>query len=330
MVARQVFPVLYSTLSCEALSTEVLSLYDLGTVQGCQFWNRGLSDVYRVETKANFYILRISHTQWRSKADTYFELEFLDFLQRRRIPVAYPLRTRQGHLAVELEAPEGKRYAALFIYAPGAIPLGDLNSQQSYRMGQILAQIHASGLEFQTPYTRPALDLSHLLDQSLETISPFLKRRSGDLQYLQHQVGQIRHALQSLPQESPFWSVCWGDPHSGNAHFTAENQATLFDFDQCGPGWRAFDVAKFWQVAIRTGMNRRVRESFLGGYGSIQSLDEIELALLQPLTQAAHLWMWAINLRTLMVHQYSRLDSYYFTQRLEQLKRLANADWQLF
>ncbi|MEB3164827.1 MAG: phosphotransferase [Prochlorothrix sp.] len=330
MVARQVFPVLYSTLSCEALTEQVLPLYDLGTVQCCQFWNRGLSDIYRVETKANYYILRISHTQWRSKSETYFELEFLDFLQRRRIPVAYPLRTRQGQLAVELEAPEGRRYAALFIYAPGAIPLGDLNSNQSYRMGQILAQIHGAGLEFQTQYGRKALDLSHLLDQSVETIVPFLNRRSQDLHYLQHQVSQIHQKLKLLPQESPFWSICWGDPHSGNAHFTTESQATLFDFDQCGPGWRAFDVAKFWQVAIRTGMNRRVRESFLGGYGSVQPLDPMELELLQPLTQAAHLWMWAINLQSLMMHQYSRLDAYYFTQRLEQLKRLSNADWQLF
>ncbi|MGA1475649.1 MAG: phosphotransferase [Prochlorothrix sp.] len=330
MVARQTFPVLYSTLSCEALIHQVLSLYDLGTVQDCQFWNRGLSDIYRVETKANFYILRISHNQWRSKAEIYFELEFLDFLQRRRIPIAYPLRTRTGKLAVELEAPEGKRYAALFIYAPGDIPLGDLNSHQSYRMGQILAQIHGEGLAFTSRYQRQPLDLSHLLDHSLETIAPFLKRRSGDLHYLQHQMSDVRQKLAQLPQTAPFWSVCWGDPHSGNAHFTSENQVTLFDFDQCGPGWRAFDVAKFWQVAIRTGMNRRVRDAFLGGYTNVQPLEELELELLQPLTQAAHVWMWAINLQSSIVHQYSRLDSYYFTQRLEQLKRLSNADWQLF
>ncbi|KKJ00059.1 phosphotransferase [Prochlorothrix hollandica] len=330
MVASNTFPVLYSTLACQALSTKVLPLYDLGTVQDCQFWNRGLSDIYRVETKASYYILRISHTHWRSKGDINFELEFLDFLQRQRIPVAYPLRTRDGQLSVELDAPEGKRYAALFVYAPGDIPLGDLNIHQSHKLGQILAQIHQAGLEFHTDQPRQPLDLSQLVDQSLETIAPFLKRRAADLHYLHHEVKEIRRKLQALPQTGPFWSVCWGDPHSGNAHFTPDNQVTLFDFDQCGYGWRAFDVAKFWQVAIRTGMNRRVRDAFLAGYGHCQPLEAVELDLLQPLTQAAHLWMWSINLKMSTFHQYSRLDHYYFTQRLEQLKRLSNADWQLF
>lgn len=330
MLGSDVFPVLYSTLSCDALSNHVLSLYDLGTVQACQFWNRGLSDIYYVETKASAYILRISHAHWRSKADVAFELEFLDFLQRQRIPVAYPLRTQTGQLFVELDAPEGQRYAAVFVYAPGEIAMGDLNMAQSYTLGQILAQIHQVSLDFCTVHPRQVLDPQHLLDQSLGTILPFLKRRPSDASYLQYQSDRIQQQLESLPRCSPYWSVCWGDPHSGNAHFTQDNRVTLFDFDQCGYGWRAFDVAKFWQVAIRTGMNRRVRDNFLAGYNSVQPLEPEEMDSLQPLTQAAHVWMWAINIKSLMVHQYSRLDSYYFTQRLEQLKRLATADWQLF
>ncbi|WLT40042.1 hypothetical protein NON20_10690 [Synechocystis sp. B12] len=27
----------------------------------------------------------------------------------------------------------------------------------------------------------------------------------------------------------------------------------LFDFDQCGMGWRAFDIAKFLQVSMQSG-----------------------------------------------------------------------------
>jgi Ser/Thr protein kinase RdoA (MazF antagonist) len=124
--------------------------------------------------------------------------------------------------------------------------------------------------------------------------------------------------------------VCWGDPHSGNVHFTLEHRLTLFDFDQCGYGWRSFDIAKFLQVAVRTGLKRSIRDTFLSGYKSISPLTSWEEDHLQALTQVAHIWMWAIHLQSLELHQYSRLDDFYFTQRLEQLKRINTPEWQLF
>ena len=329
-MASNVFPVLYSTLASEALSTYVLSAYDIGQVQGCQFWNRGLSDIYLVETQASRYILRISHAHWRSKTEVEFELEFLDFLQKQLIPVAYPLSTKQGDRVIELTAPEGKRYAALFIYAPGKIPLGDLNSTQAFNLGQTLARIHKAGYQFHTAHRRQALTLEHLLDQSLQDISPFLHHKPQDFAYLCQCINQLKQQLQDFPQEAPFWTICWGDPHSGNAHFTPDNRVTLFDFDQCGYGWRAFDIAKFWQAAIRTGINKRVRAAFLSGYEDVQKLTDQEDEFRQSLTQVAHIWMWAIGLKASLLHHYSHLDDYYFTSRLEQLKRLATPEWQLF
>jgi Ser/Thr protein kinase RdoA (MazF antagonist) len=330
MVVSNVFPVLYSTLSSEALVTRVLPKYDIGRVKSCQFWNRGLSDIYLVETQASRYVLRVSHSHWRSKSDIEFELEFLDFLQKRLIPVAYPLRTKSGQRSISIQAPEGIRYAALFIYAPGEIALGDLNTNQSAKLGETLARIHEAGTVFYSSQARQPLTLDYLLDQSLQEIQPFLSKKSVELHYISQSIIQLKQQLQELPQTAPLWTVCWGDPHSGNAHFTPDNRVTLFDFDQCGYGWRAFDVAKFWQVAIRTGMNKRVREAFLAGYNTVQRLTEEENQLLQALTQVAHIWMWAIGLKASMLHQYSRLDDYYFTSRLEQLKRLSTPEWQLF
>ncbi|MGA0198330.1 MAG: phosphotransferase [Prochlorotrichaceae cyanobacterium] len=329
-MARDTFPVLYSTLSAQALIDRVLSEYDLGLIKSCQFWNRGISDIYRVETQASTYILRVSHAHWRSTTEVAFELEWLDFLQKQRISVAYPLRTRNGDLLIELEAPEGIRSAALFIYAPGDVPVGDLNTTQSFEMGKVLAQIHQCSLEFSSLHDRESLHLDHLLEQSLESIKPFLHQRLQDWNYLKRRVKALHQQLATLPQQSPYWTVCWGDPHSGNVHFTLDHQLTLFDFDQCGYGWRSFDIAKFLQVAVRTGLKRAIRDAFLSGYNTIAPLSDWEEANLQALTQVAHIWMWGIHLQSLKLHQYSRLDDFYFTQRLEQLKRLNTPEWQLF
>lgn len=324
------FPVVYSTLATNALVSRVLSCYEIGAVSDCRFWHRGLSDVYLVTTQAAQYVLRVSHCHWRSQADIDFELELLDFLHQYEIPVAYPLRTTDGRLAIEIDALEGKRYAALFIYAPGTVALGDLSPSQSYKLGETIARLHQVSLHFRTQARRQCLTLEYLLDASFQAIAPFLQHRPQHLDVLTETIAQIKQQLQHFPQEPPFWTVCWGDPHSGNAHFTDSNAVTLFDFDQCGYGWRAFEIAKFLQVCLCTGISPNVRTSFQQGYYSVQPLADPEVASLQPFTQTAHIWVWAISLNQAMLHNYSRLDDSYFHYRLEHLKMLKSPEWQLF
>ena len=326
----EVFPVTYSTLACDALMVRVLPYYGIESVTNCQLWNRGLSDVYIVETAAEAYILRISHAHWRTKSEIMFELELLLHLQQRQIPVAPPLTTADGRLCIDIQAPEGSRYATLFTYAPGQVAIGDLSRTQGYRLGETVAQLHQAATDFRSQAQRQTLTLDYLLDDSLTAIAPFLRTRLDDLTYLNTVIDSIKAQLQDFPQEPPYWGICWGDAHSGNAHFTSDNQITLFDFDQCGYGWRAFELAKFWQVAIRTGMGQCIRDAFLKGYQSIQAVTELELAALQTFTQAAHIWMWAICLNTAKLHHYSMLDPSFFTHRLEQLKMLRSPEWQLF
>lgn len=329
-MADEVFPVVYSTLTSEALVSRVLPYYEIGSVTQCQFWNRGLSDVYMVETQTNSYVLRVSHAPWRSKPDIDFELELLDFLRQRQIPVAYPLRTQDGQLSIEINALEGKRYAALFTYAPGRVAIGDLTPVQGKILGETVAKLHLASLDFRSQTKRQPLTLEYLLDNSLQIIAPFLHHKPEDLGYLVEAIAQIKHQLQDFPKEPPFWVICWGDPHSGNAHFTLDNQVTLFDFDQCGYGWRIFEIAKFFQVALCTGVGRNIREAFLWGYQSVQEIAACEKDSLQAFTQAAQIWRWGISLNYATLHHYSRLDDYYFSHRLGQLKMLRTPEWQLF
>jgi Ser/Thr protein kinase RdoA (MazF antagonist) len=325
-----VFPVIYSTLAPQALIDRVLSQYELEAVSQCLLWHRGLSDVYLVETTTTQYILRVSHHHWRSGADIQFELELLDFLHQNYLPVAYPLRTREGNLLVTIHALEGDRYAALFPYAPGTIPLGDLNLTQSNILGETLAKIHQTTFSFKPSIERQSLTLDYLLEDSFKIIAPLLKSKPDDLNFLKNAIAKIKTQLQDLVKESPVWVVCWGDPHSGNVHFTEDNQITLFDFDQCGYGWRAFDLAKFLQVSLSAGISRQVRDAFLSGYQSVQALSEYELDSLQAFTQTAQIWVWAIGIQAAVVHSWCRLDESYLSKRLQSLKRLTSKDWQLF
>jgi len=325
-----VFPTLYSTLVSDALVDRVLCQYDIPPVTRCHFWHRGLSDVYLVNTAEANYVLRVSHRHWRSTEDVLFELEFLDFLRDRDVPIAYPLRTTDGRLAIEIHAPEGIRAAALFVYAPGEIPLGDLSTAQSHQLGAALAKVHRDAHDFIPKARRDDLTLEYLLDRSMETIAPFLKSSTDEYDYTCGVLDELHSRLAHLPKSAPHWTICWGDPHSGNAHFTEDGSLMMFDFDQCGYGWRAFDLAKFLNVSLRTGISLKVRESFLEGYQSIEPIELFEIEALQALTLTAHFWSWAIAVNAARVHNYSRLDDTYFTRRVAQIKRLRSKDWQLF
>lgn len=331
MVAMGVFPAIYSTLSPQALIEGVLTEYDeLGAVNQCLFWHRGLSDIYLIETNNKPYILKVSHHHWRSQSDIRFELEFLDFLHQHNLPVANPLRTKSAQLLVTIHAVEGDRYAALFPYAPGEITQGDLSIEQSTIMGATVGKLHQVSLGFENATPRQSLDSKHLLDDSLRIITPSLGDRYHDLSYLTETILKIKQQLACLKPTSPLWSVCWGDPHSGNVHFTADNCITLFDFDQCGYGWRIFDLAKFLQVSLSAGINRKVRDAFFCGYQQVQKLTDAETSSLQAVTQMAHIWAWAISIKASAVHNWSRLDSFYTNRHLNQLKRLSSKEWQLF
>lgn len=324
------FPAIYSTLAPQALTHLVFENYDIEVLKGCRFWHRGLSDVYLVETLDRSYILRLSHHHWRTQSDIQFELEFLTFLAQNQIPVAAPIPTKGGKLMLEIKAIEGERYAALFPVALGSVAIGDLNKTQAFLLGEMVAKLHQIAYQFKPVSHRYPLTLNYLLEQSLGAIAPFMDHRTAEWKYLLETSLQIKKQVKCLPMEPPYWTICWGDPHSGNVHFTVNNQLTLFDFDQCGFGWRAFDVAKFLQVSLQTGLNRAVRDSFLAGYQSITTLTFRELDCLQVLTQVAYIWSWAIHLNSIKLYDYSRLDGRYFTCRLQQLKQLRSPEWQLF
>jgi Ser/Thr protein kinase RdoA (MazF antagonist) len=322
--------IIYSTIAPHAISSLIFTHYDIDIPKDCQLWHRGLSDVYVLETLSTFYVVRVSHHHWRTKTEIDFELELLEYLKQAQIPVAAPLRTRENHLVVEIKAPEGMRYVSLFPYAAGTVAIGDLNIAQSRLLGETVAHLHQVTRNFNPLAYRQPLDLKYLLEDSLQIIAPFLVHRQQDLQFLLSAIADIQEQLQSLPKTSPYWGICWGDPHSGNVHFTCDHQITLFDFDQCGYGWRAFDLGKFLQVSLQTGLCRTVRDAFLQGYEAIESLTDGEYHSLQALTQTAYIWSWSIHLGNTQLYDYSRLDHSYLTHRLGILKRLSSKDWQLF
>jgi Ser/Thr protein kinase RdoA (MazF antagonist) len=290
-------PVIHSIPSGEALIENVLCHYLIATPLSCGLYKRGLNDTYLVETQQDRYILRVYRRGWRTKQEIDFELELLAFLHEHNSPVAYAIARKDGGFTVELAAPEGTRYAAVFSYAPGKAVDEKLNTKQSRRLGEVLATLHEVTNNFKSHFSRPALNSKYLLDCSMDVIAPVFQHRHNDIDYLQTQIKIIKSALTELklPSSAPIYGICVGDVHSGNAHFTDTDEPTLFDFDQCGYSWRAFDIAKFINTALRWNIDSGVRQAFVEGYQAIRQLSEAELASIPLFIKVAHIWVMGIN-----------------------------------
>jgi Ser/Thr protein kinase RdoA (MazF antagonist) len=289
-------PVSHSIPCEEALMQGVLRHYQIAAPVNCYLYKRGLNDTYLVETEQGRCILRIYRRGWRTKQEIDFELELLTFLHEQDIPVAYPIARRSGGFTEILATPEGERYAAVFCYAPGKEVNEKLNTRQGWRLGEVLATLHDVADDFQSHFSRPALNSEYLLDCPMDVITLIFQHRPSDINYLQQQIEKTRLALRELklPVSAPAYGICVGDVHSGNAHFSELDEPTLFDFDQCGYGWRAFDIGKFMHTSIIWKINASARKAFLDGYQAIRQLSDAELESIPLFVKVAHLWWMGI------------------------------------
>ena len=256
---------------------------------GCKLLRRGFNDHYAVtDGNGARYMLRVylHHKYWiRSEGDFRFELELLNHLQADGVGVSCALARRCGDFLGALEAPEGRRCYALFTWAPGQ-PAGEYTLEQSRLLGGYLARLHRSADRFQSPFGRYNLDTHFVIERPLEQMRPYFETdRPEDWAFITHLAARVRGRMAALPTVEGAWGYIHGDAHGGNAHFTAENLITMFDFDHGGFGWRAYDLAPFvW------GASEESRAAFLEGYRSVRPLSDAEMDALPALVKARAIW----------------------------------------
>lgn len=275
----------YSTLVAEELAHLVAAEYALPDPR-VLLLRRGFNDNYRVTAGGERYILRIyMHDKYyvSGPEDLRFELDLLDHLEAEGVGVATALPSRSGEKLGSLRAPEGLRHYALFRYAPGAA-VPNPEEHHARALGEALARLHLAADRFRSLHHRHRLDLSALIDASLERIAPYLAEQPDDLHLLQRVAERVRQGLSTLEVGPGGWGLIHGDPHTGNCHYES-GRPILFDFDTCGYGWRAYDVGITWGDR-----ENPHRTAFLEAYQSVRPLSESETAALPAFVKARVIW----------------------------------------
>ncbi len=285
----RIVPVQRSIVSADALASVVAAAYGLDGVR-CHLIKSAMLDTYQVTAASGPAILRIYPASRRTEAEILAELDVLAYLHAADVSVSVPIRQRSGEQLLTIQAPEGVRCAALFTYAPGRPLSQQCTPQYAHAYGQALAQVHTVADTLPQLPLRPRLDLATLLDQPLAALASAFAQRDTDWAFLRQVAAAIRPHIAALPTEPPCYGLCHGDAGSANAHVTADGRLTLFDFDMCGVGWRAYDIATFLIDEPES-----IAASFLEGYTAVRALTDTELASL-PLFQIVQS-IWVLGLR---------------------------------
>lgn len=319
------FPVTHSILSVKALAADVLPDYGLGALADLRLLNRGLNDTYVLKTAdGEKYILRVYRAGWRSPADILYEIDVLNHLSHKGLPISKPLPQTDGQFIRMLSAPEGTRAAVLFTYAVGKnLSYEKVIETEMFNYGQTAAKIHNAVQDFTSPHARFPLDADHLLSTPLKSIGPLLSHRAEDWVYFQHLADKIRRQLVELPSEALEQGFCHGDFHGGNAHITEAGAVTFFDFDCCGWGWRAYDLAVFrWGARLREKEKERW-EPFLRGYTAERSLNDLDLQAIPLFIGIRHLWLLGLHTSNGQDWGFGWINDDYFDQAVKFLR-----DWE--
>jgi Ser/Thr protein kinase RdoA (MazF antagonist) len=313
-------PVVHSVLAAPELAREIATGYEIGAPVACRYLHRGLNDTYLVSTEEARYVLRIYRAGWRRLPEIEYEMALLNHLHGKAVPVSRPVSRRDGALVGSLDAPEGSRPAVLFTFAEGEPPAK--TAAQSAAYGGAAAAVHNASDDFTSAHNRFRLDLGHLVDEPLAAIRPLLDHRPAAWSTLLRLVEGVCEALATLPAGRLEWGFCHGDLHGGNAHIAADGTVTFFDFDCCGPGWRAYDIAVFrWAIAFYDQHDRHW-PPFLAGYQRQRRLSDLDLQAVPLFVALRHLWLMGSEAANGVYLGYDTVDDRYFDRTIGFLR-----DW---
>jgi len=299
---------------------DVLAAYDIGRITDCRLHMRHISDTYFVRTRASQhdghatgragrYVLRVYRAGWRSDAEIRYELDALTHVAARLpgtgVSVSTPVIPRDGDPLRALHAPEGRRQAALFTFARGDERASETVARARL-YGRAAAEIHNATEDFASPHApaRRPIDLDELLERPLRDARPLLREHPAMRRRALRLAERLRAHAAALPLSRLEYGFCYGDFHGGNACVDprAGNTITFFDFDLCGPGWRAYDLAVFrWGHTggwLKAAEAERRWDAFREGYAERRTLGDLEWAAIPFFILVRQFWfmgLWGAN-----------------------------------
>jgi Ser/Thr protein kinase RdoA (MazF antagonist) len=292
------FPIAKSFLQRAAIARCIEEEYGFEQV-GCQLITTTLRDVYLITSIQGRHILYVYRHGQRSVEEITAEWRFVDYLRTAGLPVAPAIQSKSGRYLLEFLAPEGIRCGVLTHFAEGVILRRRQSMAATRAYGQIVARIHTLSDRMEFSLNRPDIGVEKMIRQSVTAFEKEVFDRPNDLAFLRESAGVLQNRVGKLPKQKPAYGIIHGDVIRANALVSDNDQVTILDFDFCGLGWRAYDVASFLLTIRDTPQEKDFQRAFLEGYEQIRPLaaDESKtLALFEAIRAMISIGIPAMNI----------------------------------
>jgi len=267
----------HSILDSEELLTKVVPLFAINGANSCEFWWMGNNDTYKVSIDSGEFALRVYQYDWRNQEEIRFELESLLHLKSKGIHVSSPVPLKKGGYVTSISAPEGNRWSIMTSFVKGEQPQFD-QGDDAFNFGKQVAKMHSASQDFSPTVTGRKLDLDHLLFEPMKLIRWFLANHESKLEFLEDHAQKLAEAIKAN-QDKLDWGYCHGDLFGENAKLD-QGKFSFFDFDFCGMGYRAYDLATFKASLMILLGNIQQWPEFLSGYQSVRPLSKEDLEMI--------------------------------------------------
>ena len=272
----------------------------------------GENTTFRVTSSAGEYLLRV-HRPTRfghdvdSEAAINSELDWLVAL-RADTPLAVPepVRAVDGELTTTTtaDAVTGSRVCSLLRWMRGRNHNHSARPVHLYRLGGVLAQLHGHADQWQTPdsFVRIRWDHDAYFGNTMVygnvdaadawKLLPGNLRR--DFAAVATEVGDVMRHLGEGPD---VFGLIHADAHLDNVLFDGQ-QARLIDFDDCGFGYRIYDVAvALWELRHRDDYPL-LKDAFVRGYTEHRPLPSDQMVHLDAFIAAREVafGLWLVGM----------------------------------
>jgi Ser/Thr protein kinase RdoA (MazF antagonist) len=155
-----------------------------------------------------------------------------------------------------------------------------------------------------------------------------MQHRKEDFMIIKTAANRLEELLKEQPLEDLNWGICHGDLHGNtNISYRDDMSYTHYDFDLCGYGWRAYDIAEFRLAReVRLGHDPEKLEliwkAFVDGYKSVRDLSELDIKTVPIFVGIRQLWLMSLCLKDPSINGIIDYGDDFINDKLSYFKNL--------
>lgn len=288
-----------STPTAAAIAAVVAQHYPLGEAVEAEFLRRSFNQVYALRfDDGRRAVARLCAERPRGGPNTTYEAALLRHLRRMGVPVSACLPAADGADTIPVPLPEGERTLMLFEFLEGEET--DDAPADIHAFGGGLALLHEAASSYAGPPSRYVLDLDYLISRPLAGLleAPTMTDElRPEFRAIASRLRSRIEAMEGLTQV-----ICHGDAHGSNNFITEDAQgnktACFFDFDECGPGYLAYELAVYpWLLHPRSVDGQWSEKAldrwkhFLDAYSTVRPLAQQDIQAVPAFVAARQFWL---------------------------------------